>query len=258
MKLFRSVAFFVISLYFFSCTPQKKIPNYLGSVTDTTIKVEVKTNRLLIQKNDLLSIQIYSVSTDPTIDLLYNLPASNSSSGGAMAGGVLVDANGNIDYPKLGSFHAEGLTKEELAAQFKERLIKPIELLRNPTVIIRFLNLRITVLGEVNSQGVITIPGERVTILEAIGLAGGITDYGLKNSVRVVREINGKRETGTVDLSSKDLFDSPYYTLQQNDVIFIDPTKRKAKKAEQDVVMQRVSFGLSLITAIALLYNIFK
>jgi polysaccharide export outer membrane protein len=97
-----------------------------------------------------------------------------------------------------------------------------------------------------------------VTILEAIGLAGGTTDYGIKNSIKVMREIDGKRETGLVDISSSELFESPYYNLMQNDVIVVDPTKRKAKKAEQDIVMRQVSFGLSLITAIALLYNIFQ
>ena len=131
-------------------------------------------------------------------------------------------------------------------------------MLTNPSVIIRFMNLKVTVMGEVSKQGPISVPGERVTILEAIGLAGGTTDYGIKNPVKVMRETNGKREVGFVDLSSKDLFESPYYNLQQNDVVVVDPTKRKAKKAEQDVIMRQVSFGLSLITAIALLYNIFN
>ncbi|HLG41422.1 MAG TPA: hypothetical protein VI461_17210, partial [Chitinophagaceae bacterium] len=87
---------------------------------------------------------------------------------------------------------------------------------------------------------------------------GGITEYGLKNSVKVFREVGGKRETGFVDLSSDTLFQSPYYNLMPNDVVIVDPSPKKAKKAEQDVVLQRVSFGLSVITAIALLYNIFR
>jgi polysaccharide export outer membrane protein len=91
-----------------------------------------------------------------------------------------------------------------------------------------------------------------------VGLAGGVTDYGLKNAVKVIREVDGKRKIGLVDLSSDSLFESPYYNLMQNDVVLVQPTKRKVKKAEQDLVVQRVSFGLSIITAIALLYNIFK
>jgi polysaccharide export outer membrane protein len=150
------------------------------------------------------------------------------------------------------------LTKEELANEIKIRLTEPVKLLEDPTVIIRFQNLKITVIGEVNKQGVVTIPSERVTILEAVGLAGGLTDYAVKNSVKVVRENDGKRDIGIIDLSSKTLFESPYYTLRQNDIVIVDPTARKSKKADQDLVIQRVSFGLSVITAIALVYNIFK
>jgi len=103
-----------------------------------------------------------------------------------------------------------------------------------------------------------SIPGEKVTILEAVGLAGGLTEYAIKNAVKVIRETDGKREIGMIDLSSKQLFESPYYNLRQNDVIVVDPTPRKAKKADQDVVLQRAGFALSVITAIALVYNIFK
>jgi polysaccharide export outer membrane protein len=261
MKLIRTVLFLAFPLYLISCGTQQKLPNYLENVTDTSGKGEINFPELRIQKNDILSIQVYSASTKPEIsDVIYNLPVSTQGQGqGASAtGGFLVDAKGNIDYPRLGSFHAEGLTKEELAAQIKKRLTEPDTLLRDPTVIIRFQNLKITMLGEVQNQGVINIPGEKVTILEAVGLAGGITDYGLKNAVRVIREVDGKRQIGLVDLSSDSLFASPYYNLMQNDVVFVQPAKRKVKKAEQDLVVQRVSFGLSIITAIALLYNIFK
>jgi polysaccharide biosynthesis/export protein len=261
MKLIRTVLFLTFPLYLISCGTQQRLPNYLENVTDTSGKGEINFPELRIQKNDILSIQVYSASTRPEIsDVIYNLPVSTQGQGlGASAtGGFLVDAKGNIDYPRLGSFHAEGLTKEELAVEIKKRLTEPDTLLRNPTVIIRFQNLKITMLGEVQNQGVINVPGEKVTILEAVGLAGGVTDYGLKNAVKVIREIDGKRKIGLVDLSSDSLFESPYYNLMQNDVVLVQPTKRKVKKAEQDLVVQRVSFGLSIITAIALLYNIFK
>lgn len=261
MKLIRLLILFIIPLYIISCKPQQQIPNYLQNVSDTTDKGEVKIPELRIQKNDLLSIQIISSATNPAIDQNYNLPAVTSGAGSPGAGGpggLLVDSKGNIEYPKLGIFHAEGLTREELAAEIKKRLTEPVKLLEDPVVLIRFLNLRVTVLGEVNTQGVYTIPGERVTILEAVSLAGGITDYGVKNAVKVLREVDGKREVGIVDLSSENLFESPYYNLRQNDFVLIDPTKRKAKKADQDMVIQRVSFGLSIVTALALLYNIFQ
>jgi len=110
----------------------------------------------------------------------------------------------------------------------------------------------------VGHEGVLTVNGERITILEAIGLAGGITDYGKKNNVKIFRENNGKREVGLIDLSSATLFESPYYNLMQNDVVIVEPTKQKAKQAEQSMVAQRITFALSLITSAAFIYNIFK
>lgn len=256
MKLIRTFLFFAIPFYLFSCKTQQAIPNYLQNVNDTTGKGEVKIPELRIQKNDLLSIQVYSASTKPETDAIYNLPGSGGTTGASA--GFLVDGNGNIEYPRIGTLHVDGLTKLQLADIIKKKLNENDSVLTRPSVIIRFQNLKITVLGEVNTQGPIVVPGERVTILEAVGLAGGINDFGLKNTVKVMRETDGKRETGIVDLSSPALFESPYYNLQQNDVVIVDPTKRKAKKADQDAVIQKVSFGLSLITAIALLYNIFK
>ncbi|HEY6062055.1 MAG TPA: polysaccharide biosynthesis/export family protein [Chitinophagaceae bacterium] len=256
MKFVRILSLFVLPVYLISCSTQKKTPYYLDNVVDTTGKEEVKIPELQIQKNDLLSIQVYSISTKPDIsDAIYNLPAGSS---GAQTGGFLVDAYGNIEYPRLGTFHAEGLTKQELAAEIKKRLTQPVELLKDPTVIIRFLNYKITILGPVGHEGVVTVTGERLTILEAIGLAGGITDYGKRNNVKIIREINGKREIGIIDLTSKDLFASPYYNLAQNDIVMVEPTKQKLKQAEQSLVAQRITFAMSLITAAAFIYNIFK
>lgn len=263
MKLIRIVLLLAFPLYLISCTPQQKLPNYLETIKDTSGNAEVKIPELRIQKNDLLSIQVYSASTRPEIsDALYNLPCGGGSATGGQQGGTgscgfLVDAYGNIEYPRVGLLHVEGLTKQQLGDLIKRKINEKDSVLTNPSVIIRFQNLKITVMGEVGSQGVVTIPGERVTILEAVGLAGGITDEGLKNTVRVIREIDGKREIGLIDLSSDSLFHSPYYNLMQNDVVLVQPSKRKMKKVEQDIVLRRITFGLGLISSVALLYNIF-
>jgi polysaccharide export outer membrane protein len=113
-------------------------------------------------------------------------------------------------------------------------------------------------LGEVAHPGTLNIPGERVSILEAIGLSGDITQYGKKNVVKVIRENNGKREVGIIDLSSKKIFESPYYNLMQNDVVMIDAVNQKAKKADQDVTIARIGFVVSMITSAALIYNSFR
>jgi polysaccharide export outer membrane protein len=260
MKLIRTVLLLAFPFCFISCGTQKPIPNYLDNITDTSDKKDVVIPELRVQKYDNLSIQIFSTSTRPEVDQYYNPLAGNSSSGQSSApvSGFLVDAKGNIEYPRVGVLHVEGLTKLELADLIKRKVNERDTVLANPTVIIRFINFKIAVMGEVKNPGVLTIPGERVTILEAIGLAGDVSDYGVKDAVRVIRETEGKRQIGIVNLASDSLFLSPYYNLLQNDVVIVQPTKKKAKKAEQDVVLQRVSFGLSVITAIALLYNIFK
>lgn len=256
MKLIRTVLLLAFPLYLISCSTQQKMPNYLERVTDSTGKGDIRITELRIQKNDILSIQVYSATTKREVDELYNLPSSGPGASGAT--GFLVDANGNIEYPRIGSFHAEGLTKDELAAQIKKKLTEPVELLRDPTVIIRYMNLKVTMIGEVGSQGVISIPGERVTILEAIGLAGGITEFGKKDKVKIVRETDGKREIGIIDLSSDSLFLSPYYNLVQNDVVMVYPNNKKEKQQDEARTFQRVSFALTLITTATLLYNIFR
>lgn len=263
MKFLRIVIFFALPFYFISCTPQQKIPNYLQNVTDTTITEKILPSELRIQKNDLLSIQVYSASTKPQIsDAPYNLVSqgggSPEGSTGSSVGGFLVDANGNIEYPQIGLLKVEGLTKIQLADSIKKKINEKDSVLTNPAVIIRFQNLKVTVLGEVNREGPITVPGEKVTIMEAIGLAGGVKEFGLRNAVKVVREIDGKRQAGYVDLSSNSLFESPYYNLMQNDLIVVEPSKRKAKKADQEMVYRQAGFVVSLITAIAVVIRVFQ
>jgi polysaccharide biosynthesis/export protein len=251
------VYFFCFSILLSSCiTPKRAVYNYLEDIKDSTTRSSVIIAEPVIQKNDLLSVQISSASLDPKVDQDYNIQvnaAAASSNAGML--GYLVDAKGNLELPRIGVIHAEGLTKTELEQLVKTKLKG---LLEQPTVIIRFLNFRITVLGEVGSPGVKTIPNERLTILEAVGMAGGITEYGTIKRVRVLRENNGLRETGLLDLTSQNIFKSPYYILQQNDVVLVDQTSYKLRQAEQQRVTQQIGFALTIITSLALIYNIFN
>lgn len=251
MKIFRLFILLVFPLYLISCGSQRRVPNYIQNIIDTSGTWTYKIPALRIQKNDRLSIQVISESTNPALsDAPYNLPVKEGETPG-----ILVDVNGDIEYPRIGKIHVEGMTKEELASFIKNKFSKE---LANPIVLVRFLSYKITVLGEVGSPSVLSIDGEKVTILEVMGLSGGITDYGIKTHVRVMREQEGKREIGVIDLTSKNMFDSPYYYLKQNDVILVEATKQKARMADQNLAIQRVSFALSLITAAAFIYNIFK
>lgn len=239
-----------------SCGTQKKSLQYIENYADTTKKYQVSYTEPLIQKNDLLSIFVYSEATIREIDELYNLPNLGGVSTGGSAQGFLVDNSGYIEYPRIGVIKAEGMTKRQLADTIRSRFIQ-LEVLTNPVVIVRLLNFKITLMGEVGNPGPITVPGERLNILEAIGLAGDITMYGKKNDVVVIRMEDGEVKYGQIDLTSKELFESPYFQLRQNDIVMVNPSKNKARLNEQ-LFAQRITLGLSIISSIALLYNIFR
>ncbi len=246
----------LLAFFFTSCQTQRAVYNYLEDVTDTSFKKNVFIAEPVIQKNDLLSIRVYSASLDPAVDELYNMRMQQGGGGqNQQLMGYLVDVVGQIEMPRIGKIQAEGLTKSQLEAIIKDRLRAE---LANPSVQVRFLNFRITVLGEVGAPGVLNIPTERLTILEAVGMAGGVTEFGKIKEVKVLRENDGVRRMGTLDLTSQDIFTSEYYQLQQNDVVLVDQNRYKLRQTEQTRISQQIGFALSIITSIALLYNIFQ
>ncbi len=167
--------------------------------------------------------------------------------------GYLVDQNGNIELPRLGVLSAAGLTRIELTESIK---LKLRDQLTNPTVIIRFLNFRIIVIGEVGSPGVHSVPVENLTLLEALAMAGDITEFGKKKEVKILREESGKRKLGIVDVTTTKMFESPYYQLQQNDVIFVEQTRYKIRQTEQGRIIQQIGFATSIISTAAILITL--
>ena len=243
------------ALWLTSCKTQKITGfNYLENVRDTTLALSAMYTDPVIQKNDLLSISVYSASINPAIDAPYNLP-QGTAQGGNTGSGFLVDANGNIEYPRVGTLRAEGMTKTQLADMIKAKLQGQ---LLNPAVIIRFINYRITVLGGVNNPGTFTVPTERVTILEALGLAGDVSEFGYRRNVKIMRDNNGQRQIATIDLTSKNMFSSPYFVLQQNDVVFVEQSDEPRRQRNQQNTFQQVSVATGIITTIALLINFLR
>ena len=259
MKLQNLIFLLGFIVFISSCKVQQKMPNYLEGTTNENIEKNVSIPELIIQKNDLLAIQVYSdyIPKEPNPDALYNQPTpAGGAVGGVTAanttmttGGYLVDANGNIDYPRLGLIKAEGLTKLQLEQEIKRKLINPVELLKNPTVIVRFQSYKIVTVGEFNAPQVLNIPTEKLNIFEAVSMAGGITEWGRKDEIKVIREQNGNREVGVVDLSSPAVFNSPYYHLKQNDIILVDAIPEKAKMKDETTTLSRVSLATSLLSA---------
>ncbi len=207
-----------------------------------------------IQKNDQLWI---SVGGSNPLDLVALNSANGVGSGGAAnvisgaAIGYLVEADGKIKIPYVGKVQAEGLTRLQLESSLTD-LFK--DYTKNPVVNVRFLNYNFSVMGEVKSGGRFTMVNERTTILEAIGIAGDLTDLGRRDNVLVVREVNGKRNFERVNLLSKDLFNSPFYYLKTNDVVYVEPVKAKfisRKGVPQYLAIAAVGLSL-LITVINL------
>jgi polysaccharide biosynthesis/export protein len=260
MKFFSLLSFAVLVLFAFSCSTQRvATENYLQEMRDTTGKNAVNIQTPVVQKGDILSIKVFSKANglNSQADAPYNLQEAGTGTGtGSSVQGFMVDQNGNIEYPQLGTLHVEGLTREQVADLVKSKLEGQ---LTQPSVIVRFQNFKISVLGEVNRPGSFTLPTERVTILEALGLSGDITEFGTKNKVRVIREDNnGQVETGTIDLTSDDLFSSPYYRLQQNDVVLVESNGKKVKQQQKQETAQQIGIATSIVTAIALILNFIK
>ena len=252
-----AILFIVFLAVMTSCGTQKQLENnYLYTVRDTTIQDSTRLPEPVIQKNDILSIRVYSMSINPATDIPYNLPEQVVAGASATTTtGFLVDQKGNIDYPRIGTLHVEGLTKEQLADTIKARLADE---LKNPSVMVRFTNFRVTVLGEVRNPGTYTVPIDKITILEALGLAGDVTEFGQRKTVKVMREGDGKRDIATIDLTSKSMFSSPYYYLQQNDKIFVEQTGRRERMQNQQNLVQQIGIVTGIITAVALILNFIK
>ncbi len=182
-----------------------------------------------IKPDDLLSILV--MANDEKSTMLFNLPQElgNNLYGGYAQGaptppGYLVNSDGNIQFPIIGDIQLAGMTRTQAIEKLKEELSSYIV---NPTISIRILNFRVTVLGDVRNPGTFTIPNERITVLEALGIAGDLLITGERENVLVVRDDDGKKREYRIDLTSESLFSSPVYYLQQNDVIYVEPNRAK-------------------------------
>lgn len=250
-----------------SCiTYQKVLPNYLQGTNDTLIKNAPLPPPLRIKKNDQLFIQMYSESTIPETDAPYNLPPLQSGGEKGENANFLVDENGNIIYPTLGKIHAEGLTRNQLADLIQQKLAAKRSKnnepeLTNPSVIVKMVNLNVTVLGAVTHPGNVPIQGERLNLLEALGGAGDILEYGDRTKVKVIRKTGDSITTTLLDLTKPDFFQSPYYNLQQNDVLMVDNTTIKVEnenaQKKDTFKAQLINIGFSFISSIAFIYSVF-
>ena len=244
----------VVTIFFTSCANTKKI-TYFNNVPDAAFKDTKVARQSPIQSNDILSIAISSANAEASQP--FNLQNNNISRATTVtginneSGGYLVNADGTIDLPVLGSVKAAGLTKEQLKTNITN-LILSKKLLIDPIVDIRYLNYEVTVLGEVARPTVITVPNEKISLLKALGLAGDLTIYGKRDNVLLIREENGEKITRHINLNSSDFFNSPYYYLKPNDVIYVQPNATKAATASRSTQYLPILFSALSVVAIVL------
>ena len=246
--------FLLVFLVFCSCASKKDLIYFQG--VDTAAQVQNTNYSPKIKADDLLNIAVSAL--DPTAAIPYNSfkPSLGITSANQDILPYLVAKDGTIEFPQLGTIHVADLTRQELIALLKTKL-EPF--LVNPTINIQLMNFTVTVLGEVKKPGAYTIADERVTVLDAIGLAGDLTVHGVRQNILVIRETDSEKQFERIDLTATNLFESPVYYLQQNDVVYVEPNKPKINSAATSSVtgiwISITSLAITIITLIVNLNN---
>jgi polysaccharide export outer membrane protein len=258
LKHLRYLALFV-ALFNFSCTPYKNVAYFQNLKNDPRFVEEIANySPLTIQNGDLLSI--HESSLNPQADGVFNStgftelqPVSTGSiltrpEENTTTVGHMVDNNGNINLPLIGLLHAAGLTTQALTVQIQGKLEK---FFTNPIVNVRIQNFKVSVIGDVKEPGSYVVKNERITLIEALSLAGDLTTTGVRSNVILIREEDGKRSYIHLDLTSSEVFSSPYYYLKNNDVIYVQPGRGRVEL--ESPFYAKVGIVLSVLSIVVFL-----
>jgi polysaccharide export outer membrane protein len=256
IKFISLSALMIVTLLVSSCLNQKRITYFQPKeeAKDTNINNITQKQTFYLKPGNIINVGVNSISPDANTmfnpfvvmqPVYYTYQQTNNLN---PAIGYMVDKDGAISLPLVGKIVVAGLDTKEATDLITEKLEK---YLVNPVVNVRMLNYNVSVMGEVNRPSVYTIPNERISLPEVLSLAGDLTIYARRNNVLVIRENNGKREFGRVDLTKRDLFDSPYYYLQPNDVVYVEPGKGKKTTTDRTIQLApTIISGVSLLTVI--------
>ena len=267
LKRIYSFAILAIMVALTSCGTVKDIAYFQNKVVNQPEAID-KHAGIVIQPKDMLSIVVSS--RNPELVAMFNLPVISYQAGSEIVSGAgqqrlmgyVVDNDGCIDFPVLGPIMVAGLTRWELSELIKNKLIKD-GLLTDAVVTVEFMNFKVSVIGEVNSPGTYTLTNDKVTILQAISLARDLTIFGQRENVCVIREREGERVIYEINLCDVSMFNSPAYYLQQNDVVYVQPSQVKARQSTTDDKALRltsifVSGGSLLVSIAALIVNLVR
>jgi polysaccharide export outer membrane protein len=244
----------VLPVLLFSCGSKKDMV-YLQGIDNGKSYDENKSYEPKLKPDDLLSIIVSA--ENPEVTVPFNLPAIqgnyeiNNNQNGIKT--YLIDNEGNIVFPVLGKIKLGGLSRSEANKKLSDLLS---EYIKNPGINLRILNYKVSIIGEVAKPGSYTIPGERITVLEALGLAGDLTIYGKRDNILVIHEDEGKKTYTRVDITNAEVLNSPSYYLSQNDVVVVEPNKTKINSSVIGPNATVILGGLTvLISVLVLLKN---
>ncbi len=254
---------FGILLFASSCSAPKKTIYFNKNEKQDSTRIVTNIQprpEVIITPDDIIAISISSVdafsSQKEPVNIFneggvpYNVSAQGGSTGGVK--GFLVDQEGNIDFPVLGKIKFSGLNLTEAKDMMSKKLS---QYLKSPVVEIRLLNFKVNMIGEIGRIGPVVAPNQKLNIIEAIASAGDIPITGRKDNVLIIREENGKRIFGRVNLNSKSVFESPYYYLQKNDIVYVEANKIKRQQTNEFLQFYLPVFS-TLIGSVLSIYGI--
>ena len=239
---------FLSSIIFLSSCANKKNIVYFQQKNDT-IKNSTYFSES-IQKNDILNVKVSALDITSITPFLENNSITNKNTEERLIDGYKVNSNGEINLPIVGKVKVEGLNTASAGKKIEDELSKKII---NPIVNVTILTFRITILGEVNNPGTLTLYNQKINLIQAIGLAGDMTIFGKRKQIKIIRENNGVSTKKIIDITKSDFFDSEYYYLKNNDVIYVEPSFAKVKNSGYVGQISNVATIFSLITSIILL-----
>ena len=265
MNILKSFVLAGIVLLFASCSNYRNVAYFQNSQSLPDVPQQVELYNAHIMPKDLITITVNT--TDPEASLPFNLTVQSretSALGGlhtttqANLQQYLVSNDGEIDFPVLGRLHVGGLTINETEDMEREKLIPYLK--ETPIVTVRLQSFKVSVLGEVNHPGQFSVNNEKINVLEALALAGDLTIWGRRENVKLIREdALGTRQIHELDLNDANVIYSPYYQLQQNDIVYVTPNKTKAKNSDVGSSTSLWFSATSIVISVAsLLYNILK
>ncbi len=262
--MMKQIFFLLLIFCMTSCATQQKILYF----QDRDVNKEIETiegGEIRFQPNDIISI--FVTSKNPELASVFNLPRiqgsiGSSSSAIASSGqnGVLnytIDSEGCIDFPVLGSIKVEGFTKTELSKHIKAQILSS-NLIKDPVVIVEYVNLSFSTMGEVTRPGQYFLTKEKTSILEALSMSGDLTINGIRDKVFLTRKINDKLITYQIDLKSQGIYKSPAYFIQQNDIIYVEPNKvRSNQSTVNGNAVRSVGFWVSIASFLTSITTLF-